>query len=83
MPHPGRRRRRYEVLGFRCVALTAACAVDDDLGPVHSGFDSLAGGQVTGHTPGGDQDHRTRLGAVADRMLGSSVAADDARSGGV
>src|SRR5215213_9954023 len=49
VPRPIPRRWPDQVQGLILVALGAARAVHDDLGPVHRGFDSLAGGQVTGH----------------------------------
>ena len=44
---PGR--RPYQVPGLVLVALGAACAVHDGPGPVHCGFDPLAGGQIACH----------------------------------
>jgi hypothetical protein len=44
VPHAGSRRRRGQVAGLVPVALGAAGAVDNDLGPGHGGGDALAGG---------------------------------------
>ena len=49
VPRPGPRRCPDQVQGLLLVALAAARAVHDDLGPLHRGFDPLARGQVTGH----------------------------------
>jgi hypothetical protein len=46
---PARAAARIRVPGLVLVAVAASRAVHDDLGAVHRRFDSLAGGQVTGH----------------------------------
>jgi hypothetical protein len=46
---PAPRRCPDQVQSLLLVALGAARAVHDDLGPLHRGFDALAGGQITCH----------------------------------